>query len=242
MSPTTLIAIYAVVAIAAFSQTVAGFGFSLVAVPLLGLLIDPKEAVALALLFLLLNSALLAWGGRSHIQWDAVRRLLLGALPGLPLGMVLLEVAPEKGLRLALAAAVFIAVAVIVSGFTVSGEGRKFELGAGFFTGLLTTSLNTNGPPTVLALQARGLEPHQFRPTSSAVLGLTSAVGAVLFAAGGLLTSDVQRSAVLATPALAVGWYAGTRVRGHIPASMFRRVVLGLLLTAAVATVAAAFR
>lgn len=239
-----MIAIYAIVAIAAFSQTVAGFGFSLVAVPLLGLVIDPKEAVALALLFLLLNSSLLAWGERAHIQWDAVRRLLLGALPGLPLGMVLLEIAPEKGLRLALAAAVFVAVAVavIVSGFTVSGEGRKFELGAGFFTGLLTTSLNTNGPPTVLALQARGLEPHQFRPTSSAVLGLTSAVGAVLFAAGGLLTSDVQRSAVLATPALAVGWYAGTRVRGHIPTSMFRRVVLSLLVAAAMATVAAAFR
>ena len=55
-----MIAIYAIVAIAAFSQTVAGFGFSLVAVPLLGLVIDPKEAVALALLFLLLNSSLLA--------------------------------------------------------------------------------------------------------------------------------------------------------------------------------------
>ena len=109
-----MIAIYAIVAIAAFSQTVAGFGFSLVAVPLLGLVIDPKEAVALALLFLLLNSSLLAWGERAHIQWDAVRRLLLGALPGLPLGMVLLEIAPEKGLRLALAAAVFVAVAVVV--------------------------------------------------------------------------------------------------------------------------------
>ncbi len=240
MTPGTLLAVAVIVAFAGFAQTVAGFGFSLLAVPPLGLIIDPKDAVAVALVGLLVNSLGLTWSERDHVDWAAVRWLLIGAIPGLPLGLLMLQAASVDTLRFALATAVVVSVVFLLSGFSFRTESRVVEAGAGFLTGALTTSLNTNGPPTVLALQARRLEPHEFRPTTSAVLGLTSLVGAVMFAAAGRFTGDVGAAIAVAMPALGVGWIIGTRVRRRVPANLFRSIILTLLVVAAGATVAAA--
>lgn len=240
MSGPILLAVFFIVVLAGFGQTIVGFGFSLLAVPLLGLVIDPKDAVAVSLVGLLVNSAGLAWNERRHIDWPAARWLLIGAVPGLPVGLLILEAISTDGLRIVLAIAVGAAVAVLASGFTIRSGSRAVEGGAGFLTGALTTSLNTNGPPTVLALQARGLEPHRFRPTTSAVLGLTSLVGAGLFAAAGRFTTDVISAAAVAIPALGVGWFGGAAVRRRVPAQLFRRVVLGLLVVSAAMTLTAA--
>lgn len=227
-----------IVAFAAFAQTVAGFGFALLAVPPLGLVIDPKDAVAVSAVLLMANSVLMVHGERAHIHWGAVRTLLVGAVPGLPLGLVVLAVIPVAGMRLALAVVVLLVVALLVSGFELSHQGRGVELGAGFLTGLLTTSLNTNGPPTVAALQARRLEPEVFRPTTATVLGATSLAGVVLFALAGRYHADVVTAAGVGLPSMMVGWLAGTRARRHIPALMFRRLVLALLVGAALAILA----
>lgn len=240
MSLGALLAVAAIVAFAGFAQTVAGFGFSLVAVPPLGLVIDPKDAVAVAMIGLLINSLALCWSEREHVDWRALRLLLLGALPGLPLGLLLLEAASIDVLRLALAVSVTASVILLASGFSVRSESKLFELGAGFLTGALTTSLSTNGPPTVLALHARRLQPQEFRPTTSAVLGLTSLVGAFLFAVAGRFTSEVVTATSVTIPALGIGWVVGTAVRRRVPTELFRVVILGLLLVAAAATALAA--
>jgi uncharacterized membrane protein YfcA len=240
MSVEVALAAALIVAFAAFGQTVTGFGFSLLAVPSLGLVIDPKEAVAVATMLLVVNSALLAWGERHYIDRRAVRLLLLGALPGLPVGLVLLAAMPVVALRFALASAILAAVAILASGVQLSSSRASVELSAGFAAGVLTTSLSANGPPTALVLQARGLAPHAFRPTTSAVLGLTSAVGVALFGFAGRLTDEVLGVTVVAIPAMILGWSIGLRVRRYVAPVAFRRLILGLLVLAALATMVAA--
>ena len=235
-----VLAILAIVGFAAFGQTVAGFGFSLLAVPPLSMVIDVKDAIAVSVVLLIVNSAMLGWGERDHIEWRAVRSLLTGAVFGLPLGLLVVTVMSVRGLRITLAIAIFLSVAFLVTGFESSGAGRRVEWIGGFFCGLLTTSLNTNGPPAVVALQARTLTPEQFRPTTSAVLGLTSAVGAVLFAVAGRMNGDVLAVCVLALPAMLIGWRVGLVVRPRIPAALFRSVVLVLLASSGVLTLVAA--
>jgi len=235
-----VLAILFITGFAAFGQTVAGFGFSLLAVPPLGMVIDVKDAIAVSVVLLIINSAMLGWGERQLIDWSAVRSLLGGAVFGLPLGLVVVTLMPVRGLRIALAIAIFLAVAFLITGFESSSEGRRVEWIGGFFCGLLTTGLNTNGPPAVVALQARKLTPEQFRPTTSAVLGLTSAVGAVLFAAAGRMNGEVGAACLVALPAMLVGWRVGLAVRPRIPASLFRSVVLALLLASGFLTLVAA--
>lgn len=242
MDTSALVVVFAIVVFAGFTQTVAGFGYSLIAVPPLGMVLDPKDAVAVSMVGLLLNSAALAWSERTHLDWSSVRWLLIGAAPGLPIGLLILETASVDALRIGLAVAIVASVIVLTSGFMVRAESRGFVLGAGFLTGALTTSLNTNGPPTVLALQARDLEPHQFRPTSSAVLGITALIGFLLFAGAGRFSAEVSLASAVSVPGLYVGWLVGAAVRDRVSSVAFRRFVLGLLMVAAAATVIAATR
>ncbi len=233
------IAVILITCFAAFGQTVAGFGFSLLAVPPLSMVIDPKDAIAVSLILLIGNSAMLAWGERSHIEWEAVRTLLASAAFGLPFGFAALAFTPVAGLQIALAVSVLFAVALMLSGVELERQSRTADLLGGFFCGVLTTSLNTPGPPAVLAIQTRKLSPEQFRPTTSAVLGLASLAGAVLFLIGDRMTSNVGQTCLVAFPATLVGWRFGLSARRRIPPTKFRVLILVLLVAAALMTLVA---
>lgn len=239
MSVSALILVGLIVAVAAAAQTIAGFGFSLLSVPPLGMVIDPKEAVAVAMVLLAVNSAQLSWGEREHIAWPATTTLLLGAAAGLPVGLLILNIASVDALRIGLAVAIFVSIALLVRDLTPPDVGGTFTVMAGFLTGALTTSLNTNGPPTVVALQAAKLRPEQFRPTAGAVLGVTATAGTILFAIAGKLDGDVPAALAVGLPCVAVGWWFGARAQPHIADELFGRVVLVLLGAAGVATLVA---
>ena len=58
------------------------------------------------------------------------------------------------------------------------GEGG-FVVGVGFVSGVLNTSLSTNGPPLVFGLQARHLGAAPFRATISTVFAFSNIVGSL---------------------------------------------------------------
>jgi uncharacterized membrane protein YfcA len=223
----------AVVAGAALVQQISGFGFALLSVPLMALLIDAKDAVVLAALFGLASSTLLVARAHHGVVWPVAWRMLASAAVGMPLGLVVLLAVDEGVLRLIIAAAVLIFVAVLLTGFTVRGRGRGVDVAAGFVSGVLNTSVSTNGPPLVLALQARGLGPAEFRGTISAVFVGSSLVGNLLLAAAGRWTAEVGRGLLIGAPALVIGWLIGHRLAGLVSPARFRRLVIALLLASA---------
>ena len=242
MGVETGLLIAGVVVVGALAQTVCGFGLAVVVVPPLALVIEPADAVAVSLVLLVVSSGLVVAGERSSVDSAAVAWLLAGAVVGLPLGLAAIRAASADALRAAVAVAVVAAVAVLVTGRPRLGRGRSTLLVGGLLTGALTTSLTTNGPPTVLAVQGRELEPSAFRPTVSAVLGLASSAGLGLFAADGRLDGEVPAALAYATPALLVGWGLGVVLRPRIRVEWFRRAVIGLLLVGAAVSLGAALR
>ena len=68
-------------------QSVVGFAGSLLAVPLFALLMSPRDAVPGYAFPLLAVNLFLVCEGRRHIEWRCVRGLLLGGLPGVPIGV-----------------------------------------------------------------------------------------------------------------------------------------------------------
>lgn len=230
----------AVLLLASVVQAVSGFGFALLSMPLLSVIVDTKDAVAVSTLVGTLASTVMLARHRRHVCWPLVWPLLGGALAGMPVGLYVLIVLDERLLRLVLAGAVLVSVFVLARGWQLEGRSRRFDLGAGFLSGVLNTSVSTNGPPLVLALQARGLEPDAFRATISALF-VAGAVGANLLLAGaGRYTNQVLAYAAVGAPALLVGGLIGTRLARRLAAARFRPLVLGLLVVAAMAAGAGA--
>jgi len=240
MTISALALVAVVVAVAATVQLAAGFGFGLAAVPLLSIPLDPHDAVVVALTLATVTNAVQAVTGRGHTDVGVAGRMLLGAVVGLPVGLVVFLNASDRWLGALVGVAVLVAVVVIARGLDLRSTGPGLDVGAGFLAGTLTMSVGVNGPPLVFVLQARQFDQRRFRSTITTVFAVLDVISVVVFALSGDLAGDTLSAAGAAAPGLLVGALAGAALRRHLDAARFRRLVLVLLTVAAVSAVVTA--
>ena len=116
-------------------------------------------------------------------------------------------------------------------------SGRDLDYGAGFISGVLATSLSTNGPPLVFALQARQLSAPTFRATISTVFAFSNIGGLALFIVSGQITRDGIIAVAVSIPAMLFGQLLGYPIRKHVHGERFRVLVLVLLVLAAISAI-----
>ena len=241
MTTAELVVVGAAVFLAGMVQIVSGFGFGLLSVPLMTLAIPTRDAVVVSTLLGAGVSLSQAWYQRAHRQRVLVRRLTIAAYVGMPLGLWVFVVVDDHVLRLMLGIAVLISVGLLAARVNLRHSGPALDAGAGFVSGVLNTSLSTNGPPLVFVLQARHLEPDEFRGTISMVFALSNIAGIGLFIAAGKIHVNGLVAAAVALPALGAGQLAGYPLRRHVHGERFRWMVLALLVVAAASAMISAF-
>ena len=242
MTTAELVMVVIAVFVAAFTQVLSGFGFALMSVPLMSLVVPTQEAVVISTLLGCAVSSGQAWKGRAIVERDIARRLIIGAYLGMPFGLLIFITVDEHVLKLMLGIAVLIAVVLLVVRIDLDRAGPGFEYGAGVVSGLLNTSLSTNGPPLAFTLQARHLPPAQFRATINMVFAFSNIVGISLFLASGKVTRDGLIGVAVALPALFVGQLCALPLRRFLDPARFRVLVLVLLVLAATSAIYAALK
>ncbi len=181
-------------------QAATGFGFSLVAAPLLFAAIEPEPAVVLLLVLgLEVNVLTLATERRRPRPLsDSTVIMLAWAIPGALAGVAVLRALPAEALQ--------VAVTLGVAGTLAARRVRRAHVpawAAGLAAGALTTSTSTNGPPMLLHLLGRGMTPEQVRDTLTVCfVGLAAIGAAALFATGDPELPDATLTAAL-VPAVA---------------------------------------
>jgi uncharacterized membrane protein YfcA len=230
-----LAAVFVIVLLAAVAQAATGFGYALVAVPLLTLATDPHTAVVGAGIASLLLTVALAARERLFVRWRVTAWLLAASLVGIPLGLVILRVLPDRWLT-ALIGVTALACTVLVWRRVSLSTGRVTVSAVGVVTGVLTTATGTNGPPLVATFQAMGYDARTFRATISAVFVGTGVFGLLGFLLAGQVTQPAAVVGVVGIPATALGWFVGERLFARFDEERFRRVVLGALVVICVVT------
>jgi uncharacterized membrane protein YfcA len=233
------IGVFGVVAIAAAAQAVSGFGFALIGTPLVAVLVGPKEAVVGLTMIGLVLVAQLSLRGRGHVDRPTVGVVTAAAIAGMPLGLVVLVLADDRVLTVVIAMAVIAFSLLLWRGARVPA-GRGTDVTAGFAGGILSTSTGTSGPPIVIALSAKQLEPAVFRATISAIFLVQGSVALALFALGEQITRDVLSVALAGLPGVLVGSIVGEHGFRRLDTPTFRRVVLGMLFLSGVVALFAA--
>lgn len=232
-----------VVCCAGFIQAVTGFGFALLAVPLLALVIAPRTAVVVVFLLSCCSSVLTASANRTAINWREARPLTIGAYIAMPLGVLVLLNAPASVLRAALGI-VTCAVAVwllLPRRNRPPRRGTAFAYVAGAASGVLNTSLSTNGPPLVAYLRTRHLGVAEFRATISTVLAASNVGGLLMLLVGRAIHLVAVEYFGIAVASGVAGWVAGQRVAGRLAAHHFARAVDLLLLVSGLLALGRAF-
>jgi uncharacterized membrane protein YfcA len=228
---------FLIAALAAFAQSVSGFGSALVAVPLLSVLAGPRTAVVTITALSIAMTALATARERRHVQWRVAGTLAATGLLGMPLGLVLLTALDPRALTLVIAALVLAVTVLLACGWSAH-PGPWARRSAGVLSGAMLTSTGMNGPPLVITLQAMRLRPDSFRATLQAVFCSQDVAAVVGFVAVGQMSRTALVAIAAGLPGLPLGWLLGDRVFTGIDPAVFRRVVLGMLLLSALAAAA----
>jgi uncharacterized membrane protein YfcA len=225
---------FVIAALAAFAQSVSGFGSALVAVPLLSMLAGPRTAVVTITTLSIAMTALATARERRHVEWPVAGTLAVMGLVGMPLGLLLLTTLDATALTVVIAVLV-LAFAVLLASGWAPHPGPWARRAAGVASGAMLTSTGMNGPPLVITLQAMRLRPDQFRATLQAVFCSQDVAAVIGFAVVGQVNRTALVAVAAGLPGLPLGWLLGDRVFTSIDAGLFRRVVLGMLVLSAVA-------
>jgi len=225
--------------VASTTQVTVGFGFALLGVPLMALTLPTREAVVVSTVLGLVTSSFQAWHGRRDVERALVVRMVGSAAVGLPLGWFLFTRVDEDVLRILLGVSVMVAVLLLASKRVATGS-RRLDVVCGVLSGALASSLSTNGPPLVFALQARGLPMSVFRPTINTVFTVSGIVALSGFVISDDVTGDALIHSLTAIPVLVIGARSGFILRGRVSETGARQLALFLLALAGLAAILSA--
>ncbi len=228
-------------AFAGFINGLAGFGTALFALGWWLQVMDPIDAVALALAISVLTGIQGVWLVRHAIEPRRLIRFLLPALIGIPIGIALLDRLSPEPLKL-LIATFLIAYGLFFSLRrnlpTITRPTPILDSLIGFLGGLLGALASLSGAlPTVwLSLRAwpkvktRGI----LQPFNIIVLTLS----AILLALKGAYDASVLLALVLATPVALASAQVGIMAFKRINDADFRRLLIFLMLASGVVLLA----
>lgn len=226
--------------VAAFCAGVAGFAFVLVGAGILLHLLPPATTAPVLVMgsFLVQSLALKAvWW---HVDWAVLRRFVLWALPGLPLGVWLLAAVPARpmtagvGLLLVVYSAWMLArIGLRLAPPRVAG-GPGPDAAVALASGVLGGIGGYVGALPGMWADVQGWDKERTRgllqPFIVAMQGLTLPFLAI----GGFFTREAVVLTAWALPAMVVGMLLGLRAFHRLPQGGFRLVLLALLLLSGV--------
>jgi uncharacterized membrane protein YfcA len=227
MTTEHLLIIAAIILLTSVIQAAAGFGFSLLAVPLMVLFIDLHQAVIIATLLGTVSNFGQAWQLRHHHNREIAKIFIIASCFGAPFG--LFRYGNQNVMKALLGFAVLFGVWMLARGRDLQHAHKALDWIMGWVSGVLLMATSTNGPPIVFTLQARRLLPDVQRATLNLIFSVTGVSSIIIFAVADKIHVDELRVALITTPLMLLGVFIGTRVRGYIDAVRFRKMVLVLL-------------
>jgi uncharacterized membrane protein YfcA len=231
----------AAILLAAIVRGFSGFGFSLLSITALSLILPVAEIIPSIFLLEIAASINLIPGIWREIHWSSLRWLMLGYVIGLPIGVYALINAPAAPAQIALGLFVIGTATLMLRGFHLAKTpGAAASTATGVASGLLNGAFGIGGPPVIL---------FYFSTPGAAAIGRASIIffflftdflGVTYLAHQGLVTAQSVVQFALWVPALLVGVWVGAHGFKRMDQQAFRRWVLLILIALAALGIAKA--
>jgi uncharacterized membrane protein YfcA len=212
-------------------RQISGFGFALVSMPLLTLLLGIRAATP----FVAISSVTVGLLMVSSNWQEADRRILFQlfgvALLGVPLGVLLLGYLPEEWVKRGLGfLLVFYSLYALFQPELPLVQNAFITLICGFASGVLTGAYNTGGPPIIVYGTLRHWSREQFRSTLQLFFLLVSTLAVIGHGLTGLWTTQMWWLYLYSLPGLFLGHLVGDKLHRIIPSHLFSRIIYGMLI------------
>jgi uncharacterized membrane protein YfcA len=221
--------------LAAIVRGYSGFGFSLLVITALSLLMAPATFIPAIFMLEIAASLHLLPSIWKDIHWHSLTPLIVGCLIGTPLGVWLLANMPAPPMQVALALFVLTAVYFLFQGFALKSMPGTTASGAvGAASGLANGAFGIGGPPAILFYFASPAGHEAGRASLIAYFLTTDVIGLVFLSREALITLDTLYLALIFLPFLILGNWIGARGFKSADPATFSKWVLILLAALAV--------
>ncbi len=227
-----------IVMIAGMVQGMVGFGFSLIALPLMSLMVPITTAVPLIVCYSLVNNVMVVATTRKSVAIKKIWPMIFFGIMGIPVGVHALTVLNTEVLELAVGLLIVLTSLAMIFGFglRMKREGLGLCL-TGFVSGVLNGSLSMSGPPIVLFLSNQNAGKHSFRGNLAMYALVTNSITIIVFVVKGLLMKEMLPMLMTNSTGLILGTFLGIKAVGIIKDQHFRKTVLMLMTIIGVVTV-----
>ena len=232
----TLALVAAAIFVAGFVKGATGMGFTLIATPMLTLLLDIRTAIVV----LLLPGVVMDLGQvfRHGVPTATLRRfssMFLFALAGVFLGTWELTQLPLWVLNLILGTVVILVAGAGLFSFTLVTPPRAERLMSpvmGFAGGFLLGLTNTMGPIMAVYLHGLRLDKADFVKAISTAFIMAKFWQVVAVSTWGLVTVEAVKLSLFVTAVILASFYLGLKAQDRIRQETFNRAILVLLIFA----------
>lgn len=240
--------LYLIISLISFSagliQGLSGFGAALLAMPFLVLVLDVREAVTLSLLNGLIINLFLSLQLKNHLDWRRIFPLVVGCVPGIYAGVVILEKWNPAIIKCTLGVLI-VAYALYCQ---VGGvrPTRRIKRGwayvAGFATGTIGSAFSAGGPPTIIYTTLTGWNKDEIKATLSAFFFFITTMAITAHYLSGLVTSHVLGLyGVTAFPVLA-GVFLGSQFYKKLETKTYLAIIYYLLIVLGIMMIVSGLR
>ncbi len=217
--------------LAGFVQGLTGFGSALVAIPLLSFILDIKTAVPLCMLNGVIITTYMAIALRRHLDKNKILPLLIGALPGIGVGVYLLKEVDGSAIRYAIGA-----LLIGYSVYTMIIKPRPVNPGwgwgylAGFLTGAIGAAFSAGGPPAIIYTTMTSWKKDEIKATLTGFFMANSYITVMVHALSGITTWDTMKLFAVTAPFVLIGTTIGSLVSGRINRKLYLQVIYIFLI------------
>ena len=198
--------------LAAFLQSITGFGLVIVAAPLLMFFYDPKLVIPIMILLATCGNIAQTILLHRECQWKVIGWLLLGAVIGQPLGYQIYAAIPAHYLKILISCVVLVSLAIM--------QLRQQQI-------RMTTGMA--GPPVAMYLASTAMTARELRATSIGFFFFSNLVSLATFALGGVGLAPCLHEFIYLLPGLACGILLGQLTFRFFPVHIIKRIIFTLL-------------
>jgi uncharacterized protein len=225
------VAFAAATCLATAMQTLAGFGFALIVMPIATMLLGVRTAAPLVALTALTLYAVNTIRYRESLNTNEVWRLAIAAAAGVPIGVWGAASASESLVKPLLG---MLLIGYGLYGLAFPSPQRRcssrWAYVAGFLSGSLGGAYNTSGPPLAVYGAARQWPKNEFRAGLQTLFFVSGALTVFWHAVARHISLAVLGLYAWAACALIVGLVVGVRVDRYVNKERFRLVVVIMIL------------
>ncbi|WP_350342903.1 sulfite exporter TauE/SafE family protein [Proteinivorax tanatarense] len=220
-----------IIFLAATTQGIASFGFSIISLPLLGIFLPLQVIVPMLIIYSLVLNSMILQNLKEHINFKGIWVLVVAGVIGTPFGAYLLKVVDENTLKIAIGIILTLSAILNFYGIKIKVKREKLtQIPVGIVSGLFNGSASIGGPPIIIFLTNQGVKKQVFRANLTLYFWLVNIVTIPTYVVGGLITTEVIQYTILLLPGLLLGTIVGIKLGNKVDEIFFTKLTLVMVM------------